>query len=216
MCSAEISSEGPKCSTAQGGADRCCQGLNPWGYFAQMNSSGVPGGLNGVSQCSVLLKCPASSGCIPMRLGKDWKKAGERCGLLMQALALIHKKKHKVVHADAFQMSECQLPLQGMLVWYLSKVLRGRFTFDCVTCPAEDFFFSPLFHDKHKSLWWSQDPFSSILTQAACCVVRKSPIFFLRKINTAHYLAEKRSLCQFHWQAGPEQAQPLFVRHTTG
>lgn len=101
----------------------------------------VPGGLNGVSQCSVLLKCPASSGCIPMRLGKDWEKAGERCGLLMQALALIHKKKHKVVHADAFQMSECQLPLQGMLVWYLSKVLRGRFTFDYVTCPAEDFFF---------------------------------------------------------------------------
>lgn len=145
----------------------------------------------------------------------DWEKAGERCGLPVQSLALTHKNKHKVVHADAFQRSECQFPLQGMLVWYLSKVLRGRFAFDCVTRPCRRnllrFFFSPFFHDKHKSLWWSQDPFSNILTQAACCVVCKSPIFFLRKINRAHYLAEKRSLCQFHRKAGLGQAQPLFV-----
>lgn len=146
----------------------------------------------------------------------DWEKAGERCGLLMESLALTHKNKHKIVHADAFQMSECQFPLQGMLVWYLSKVLRGRFAFDCVTRPCRRnllrfFFFFPFFHDKHKSLWWSQDLFSNILTQAACCVVCKSPIFFLRKINRAHYLSEKRSLCQFHWKAGLGQAQPLFV-----
>lgn len=57
-----------------------------------------------------------------------------------------------------------------------------------------DFFL--LFYDKHRSLRSSLDHFSNILTQAACCVVYKSPIFFLRKINTAHYLAEKRSLCQ--------------------
>lgn len=138
--------------------------------------------------------------------------------------ALTHKNKHKmnkhkIVHVDAFQMSDCHLPRPGVLVWYLSKVLRGRFALDCVTCPCREnllsFFFS-LFHDKHKILWWSQDPFSNILTQAACCVVCKSTIFFLRKINTAHYLAEKRSLCQCHWKAGLEQAQPLFVSQTTG
>lgn len=58
-----------------------------------------------------------------------------------------------------------------------------------------DFFFFFLSRQA-KSLRWSQDHFSNILTQAACCVVCKSPIFFLREINTAHYLAEKRSLCQ--------------------
>lgn len=58
-----------------------------------------------------------------------------------------------------------------------------------------DFFFFFLSRQA-KTLRWSQDHFSNILTQAACCVVCKSPIFFLREINTAHYLAEKRSLCQ--------------------
>lgn len=104
-----------------------------------------------------------------------------------------------VVCVDVFQMSECQLSLQGMLVWYLPNLFEGRFVFFIgVTCPCRinpltSFF---LFYDKHRSLRWSLDHFSNILTQAACCVVCKSPIFFLRKINTAHYLAEKRSLCQ--------------------
>lgn len=116
------------------------------------------------------------------------------------------RTRARVIHAAVVQMVECQLSLQGILVWYLPNVLEGRFVFfywcnlPLQKKPAEGFFlisfFFFLFHDKPKSLQWSQDHFSYILAQAACCVVCKSPIFFLRKINTAHYLAEKRSLCQ--------------------
>lgn len=42
-----------------------------------------------------------------------------------------------VVCVDVFQRSECQLSLQGMLVWYLPNVFEGRFVFLIgVTCPC--------------------------------------------------------------------------------
>lgn len=77
----------------------------------------------------------------------DWEETGKKlerdvaswCSLW----ALTHKNKHKmnkhkIVHVDAFQMSDCHLPWPGVLVWYLSKVLRGRFALDCVTCPCRE------------------------------------------------------------------------------
>lgn len=116
----------------------------------------------------------------------------ERCGLLL-------RKNTGVVHAAVFRMSKCQLSLQGMLVWCLPNAFEERFGFYWCNLPLQnkpaDFLFF-LFYDKHKSLQSSQDHFSNILTEAACCIVCKSPIFGLRKIDTAHYLAEKRSLSQ--------------------
>lgn len=207
----ETSSEGPKYSIAQGRADRCCQGLSPWSYFAQKNSSDLPGGLNGVAQWSLLLRCPASSGCISMRLGKGWREMwppGAVFGLDSQEQAqscscrCFSKEWMSISSAGYVGLVPVQGIKREICFWLCNPPLQKK--------PAE-VFFSTFFHDKHKSLWWSQDPFSNILTQAACCVVCKSPIFFLRKINRAHYLAEKRSLCQFHWKAGLGQAQPLFV-----
>ena len=123
-------------------------GTLPWSYFAQTESGELPGGPNEVAQCFLLEKCPASGESIHMIPAKrpHRERDVDSCCRLR---AFTQRTSTGVVSAAVFQMGECQLSLQGMLVWYLPKVFEGRFVFYWCNLPLQNkpvdfFFFSSL------------------------------------------------------------------------
>lgn len=111
-----------------------------------MNSSDPPGGLNGVAQCSLLPRCPASSGCISMRLGRDWEKAGEKCGLLVQSLGLDSQEQAQSCSCRCFSNEWLSFALAGYVSLVPVQGIKMEISFRLCNLPlqrkpAEVFFF---------------------------------------------------------------------------
>lgn len=175
----------------------CFQGLCRWCCFAQTDNNELLGGHK--LDSSVLL--------IEDRLGQRWKHSCDSCRETTRKETAGNveprqeRTRARAVPAAAFQTIECQLSLQGMLVWYLPSVFERRLVgfsfFHCCNLPLQDkpSDFSPSMISTRACSGHKIASATSWLKQLVA-LFAKSSIFFLRKINTTHYLAEKRSLCQ--------------------
>lgn len=107
-------------------------GLQPWSYFAQTSSNELPNGLR-VAQMkysSVLLAGEVSNQQLEHSHAPCKETAWREMWIPNAGWGPPHTRTSAgVVYAAVFQMGECQLSLQGVLVWYLTNVLEGRFAF---------------------------------------------------------------------------------------